>query len=138
MADATDYSENQFADMFFNNTAPDGALDGPSVALWTTAPANAPTFSNEVDNANEYARVTTSASDWTEAQAGGPVEYQNANDIDFGVLNSGSSTTVEGVVLVREDLGSDQAIYANDDVSVTVEAGNEFKINANDASFKID
>lgn len=138
MTDATTYAEKQFADMWFANSEPDGAIDGPAVALWTTAPANDPDFANEVDDANEYARVSTTAADWTETSTGGPVTYENDVELDFGVLNSGGSVTVEGVALVREDLASDEAIYVNDDVSVTVDAGNEFKINAGDATFSID
>lgn len=137
MTDATQYAENQFADMWFNNTAPDGALDGPAVALWTVAPANAPDPTNEVAG-DSYARIVTASADWTETSAGGPTTYENAVDLDFGVLDSAGSTSVEGVVLVREDLTSDEFLYANADVSESVAAGNEFKINAGDATFSID
>lgn len=137
MTDATQYAENQFADMWFNNTAPDGAVDGPSVALWTTTPANAPDAANEVAG-DSYSRIATVSADWNETSAGGPTTYENGVELDFGVLDTGTSTTVEGVVLVREDLTDDQFIYANGDVSETVDAGNEFKINAGDATFSID
>lgn len=137
MTDATQYAEEQFAGMWFSNTAPDGAIDGPAVALWTVAPSNTLDFSNEVSGGS-YSRVTTTSSDWTKNQSGGPIEYQNANDIDFGVLDSNSNISVEGIVLVREDLQSPQGIYANDDVSVTVSAGDAFRISTNNASFSID
>lgn len=137
MTDATTYTENEVMDMFFANTAPDGALDGPSVALWTTNPANSPDAANEVGG-NQYARVTTTASDWTETSAGGPVQYENGVTLDFGQLDDSVDVTVEGVVLVREDLTDDQFIYANGDVSEVIEAGNEIRIDAGNATFSLD
>ena len=137
MSDATDYAEAQFADMWFDAQEPDGgvAAGDLGVALWTTAPANDPDPDNEVSG-DSYSRVT--GTNWDLDLEAAPREYSNADEIDFGVLDTSDSTTVEGVVLVREDLADDEFIYANDDVSATVDAGNEFKINAGDATFNID
>lgn len=140
MSDATDYAENQFMDMWFAGVAPDGAVaDGSlALALWEdVAPADSPDFTNELAG-DSYARISVNQADWTKDTSGSSTNYTIAVDADFGVLDSAADKAVEGVVVVRTDLTDDHAIYANGDVSETVAAGNEFKINAGDATFTMD
>lgn len=135
MSDATVYAEDQFQGMWFANQIPDGAIDGPDVALWTTAPTDAPDTTKELA-APEYSRISTTSADWTVTNAGSPTVYANTVEFDFALLNPDLQVQIEGVVLVRPDNG--ECIYANDDVSKTIDAGDEFKIRAGDASFQID
>lgn len=142
MTDATAYAEAEFADMWFAAAAPDGAVANAdlAVALWTVAPANAPDGTNEVAG-DSYSRI--SGVTWNNSNASAPREYTNGDVIDYGVLDTATQTSVEGVVLVRTDTantasGTEEFIYANGDVSEVVDAGNEFKINAGDANFSID
>lgn len=123
--------------MWFADQTPDGSIGGPTVALWTTAPSDDPDFSNEVSG-NQYSRITTTSSDWTQSGAGAPTEFTSDTDFSFGQLDDSADVTVEGVVLVREDLQSDEAIFAGDDVSTTVASGNEYKIVTGEASFSLD
>jgi len=135
----TDYHENQVADRVFENTTPDGATDGVYVALWTTAPANAPDEANEVDDTNEYDMIQVTASGWTASSVNAPKTYDNDSEINFGVLNSGADTTVEGYVLYDgPDSATDNALWQGDDVSVVVSAGDELKFNAGDLSISED
>ena len=132
--DKTDYMEAQTLDRIFNNTAPDGAVDGCYVALWASSPANAPSDANEITGGS-YSPVQVTASGWTQTQASAPRTYENASEIDFGVLDSGSDVTVAGVVLFDgSDTANDNALYADDlsGGSTTVLAGDEFKFNAGD------
>lgn len=137
MTDATVYAENQWLDAWFANAAYDGPIDGPEVALWTTNPADDPVFSNEVAG-NQYTRQTTVSADWTQSSAGTPTTYTTVNEIDFGVLDDSVQTTVEGVVFIRTDLGSDEALFAKGDVSEVVDANDELRIAAGDATISVD
>lgn len=138
MTDATDYLESQTLDRFFANVSPDGAIDGPTVALWTTGPADAPDATNEVSG-DSYSRFTTTSADWSTFSTGDSgYGYENSTALDFGVLDSSTSTSVEGVVLIDDTGTSDKFLYASGDVSKSVAAGDEFKINAGDASFTMD
>ena len=128
--------------MWFAAASPDGAVANAdlAVALWTTNPANAPDGANEVSG-DSYSRVAGVT--WNNSNASAPREYTNGDVIDYGVLDTSTQTTVEGIVLVRTDTantasGTEEFIYANSDVSETVDAGNEFKINVGDATFSID
>lgn len=130
--DKTQYLEAQTLDRIFDNVAPDGALDGVYVALWTTDPANSPDPANEVSG-NEYSPVQVTASEWSVDSTGGPRRYVNDNIIDFGKLDTGSSKTVAGAVLYDgADTSTANALYADAlvDGSTTVEAGNKFEIEA--------
>ena len=137
--DKTDYHETQVMDRIFANSAPDGANDGCYVALWSTTPSNAPNNTNEVSGGG-YSPQQVTASGWNNTSASAPRTYENANDIDFGVLDSGSSVTVAGVVLYDgSDTGTANALYFDDEFSsVTVSAGDEFKINAGDLTVSED
>lgn len=138
MTDATAYAQDQWIGMFFEGTAPDGPVDGPAVALWSTNPSDDPDFTNEV-SASGYGRIPTTAGDWTRfTPSGTETGVQNAVELDFGVLSESSQTSIEGVVLVREDLTNDQAIYASGDISLVIDAYNSFRIDAGDATFDID
>lgn len=130
----TDYHEQQVADRIFANTAPDGAVDGCYVALWATSPANAPSNANEVTG-DGYSPVQVTAANWSlTASTQNPREYDNDAEIDFGVLDSASQKTVTGVVLYDgADTGTANALYYGDlTTQKTVDAGDEFKINAGD------
>lgn len=130
--DKTQYLESQVLDRIFDNVAPDGALDGVYIALWSSSPANAPSDSNEVSG-DQYSPVQVTASDWSVDNSGGPKRYTNDNIIDFGKIDTASSKTVAGVVLYDgADTTNDNALYADDlvDGTVTVEAGNKFEIEA--------
>lgn len=134
MTDAkTDYHESQVMDRIFENTAPDGANDGCYVALWSSSPANAPDNTNEISG-DGYSPQQVTASDWTQVSASAPRQYENASEIDFGVLDSSSEVTVAGVVLYDgSDTGADNALWRADlDSSKTVSSGDEFKFNAGD------
>lgn len=140
MTDATDYAEGQFADMWFaaTNADPAPANADVAVALWSVNPADDPDITNNELSGDSYSRV--SGVTWNQVVIG---EYENGGEINFGVLDTSTQKSVEGVVLIRTDTantssGTEEAIYANGDVSVTVDAGNEFKINAGDANFSID
>lgn len=138
MTDATAYSQDQWIGMFFEGTSPDGPVDGPAVALWSTNPADDPDFANEV-GASGYSRVATTGSDWSRVTpAGTETGVENAVDFDFGVLSESGQTSIEGVVLVREDLTNDQAIYASGTISEVVDTYNKFRIDAGQATFDID
>jgi hypothetical protein len=132
--DKTDYHETQVLDRIYANATPDGAVDGCYVALWASSPANAPDSTNEISG-DGYSPVQVTASEWTQVSASNPREYENANTVDFGVLDSSSDTTVAGVVLYDgADTSTANALYA-DDLSggtTTVSAGDEFKFNAGD------
>jgi len=130
----TDYHEQQVLDRVFANSAPDGAQDGVHVALWSSAPSNSPDESNEISG-DGYSTVQVTASGWSVSSANGPREYQNDSAIDFGVLDSSTSTSVEGVVLYDgSDTSTANALYHDDGVSETVDAGNEFKLSAGDVT----
>ena len=131
----TDYHEQQVTDRVFANSAPDGAVDGGYVALWTSSPANAPDETNEVSG-DSYSPVQVTASGWSTNSASNPRRYQNDSEVNFGVLDSSTSTTVEGYVLYDgPDSSTDNALYYNDDISESVDAGNELKFNAGDLTF---
>ena len=130
----TDYHEAQVTDRIFDNSAPDGAVDGVHVALWTSSPANDPDESNEVSG-DGYSAQKVPASGWSLTNNNqNPREYENDSDVDFGVLDSGSQTTVAGVVLFDgPDTAADNALYRGDlEESRTVDADDEFRINAGD------
>lgn len=132
--DKTTYHETQVMDRVFNNTAPDGAVDGCYVALWATSPANTPDETNEITGGS-YSPQQVTASGWTQVSASAPRQFENANTIDFGVLDSGSDVTVAGVVLYDgADTSTANALYYDDlsGGSTTVSAGDEFKFNAGD------
>lgn len=137
--DKTDYHETQVMDRIFANTAPDGAVDGCYVALWSPAPANAPDNANEITG-DGYSPVQVTASGWTNTSASAPRTYENANVIDFGVLDSSVQTTVDGVVLYDgADTSTSNALYADAlSTSKTVDAGDEFKFNAGDLTVSED
>lgn len=129
----TDYHEQQVADRIFANSAPDGAVDGCYVALWASSPANAPDEANEVTG-DGYSVQQVIASGWSlTTNTANPREYDNDADIDYGVLDSSTQKTVAGVVLYDgADTSLANALYYGDLAggSVTVDAGDEFKINA--------
>lgn len=128
----TDYHENQVADRIFANSAPDGANDGVHVALWTSSPSNAPDETNEVSGSG-YSVQQVTASAWSVDNTNNPRRYDNDSIIDFGVLDSGSSTTVAGVVLYDgADTSTDNALYYGDlsGGTQTVTAGSEFNFQA--------
>lgn len=130
----TDYHEAQVTDRIFANTAPDGAQDGCYVALWATSPANAPDTANELTG-DGYSPIQVTASGWsTTANTANPREYDNDAEINYGVLDSASQKTVTGVVLYDgADTSTANALYYGDlSTSKTVDAGDEFKINAGD------
>ncbi len=132
MTDKTAYHEAQVLDRIFANEAPDGALDGVYIALWSSSPAQSPDPANEVSG-DSYSVVNVTASGWSVTSASAPREYSNDNIIDFGKLDTGSSKTVAGVVLYDgADTSTANALYADDltDGSTTVEAGNKFEIEA--------
>lgn len=138
--DKTTYHETQVADRIFANSAPDGAVDGCYVALWTTAPGNTPDESNEVSGSG-YSPQQVTASGWTQVNANGPRRYENASQIDFGVLDSGSSTTVAGAVLYDgSDTANDNALYYDTPTggTQTVAAGNEYRIDAGELTVEED
>lgn len=137
--DKTDYMETQTLDRIFANTAADAAVDGCYVALWASSPANAPDNVNEISG-DGYSPVQVTASGWTNTSAAAPRTYENANAVDFGVLDSASDTTVAGVVLYDgADTGTANALYADDlSASKTVSAGDEFKFNAGDLTVSED
>lgn len=131
--DKTDYHEAQVMNRIFENSAPDGAQDGCYVALWTTSPANAPSNVNEVSG-DGYSPQQVTASGWTQVSASNPRQYENASEINFGVLDSSTQKTVAGAVLYDgADTGTANALWIGDlNTTQTVDAGNEFKINAGD------
>jgi len=135
----TDYHEAQVMDRIFANAAPDGANDGVYVALWGTNPANSPDNTNEISG-DSYSVVQLTASNWSVSSASAPREYQNDVDIDFGVLDTSTSTTVEGVVLYDgADTGTSNALYFDDNFgSETVSAGDEFKLGAGNVTVSED
>jgi hypothetical protein len=143
--DKTKYMETQTLDRIFNNTTPDGSVDGCYVALWSTVPSNTPNNTNEI-SASGYSPQQVTASGWTNTQSGGPRKFENANIIDFGVLDSSSTTTVDGVVLYDgSDTSTANALYADSlvdgggsDVTKTVSSGNEFKFNSGDLTVSED
>lgn len=137
MSDATTYSEEQFIGRSFEGTDTDSAPSTVYVALWEQAPANSPDNSFEVGG-DSYTVQGVGNADWSRAQTGDPTEVENAVEIDFGVLDSSTTTPIEGLVLFDgSDTSTANALYATGDISESVAAGNEFKINANDASFQI-
>lgn len=129
----TDYHESQVMDRIFSNSTPDGANDGCYVALWSSSPANAPDNTNEISG-DGYSPVQVTASGWTQVSASNPRQYENANAVDFGVLDSSTDTTVAGVVLYDgSDTGTANALWKGDlNSSKTVSAGDEFKFAAGD------
>ena len=131
MAEKTDYHEAQVTDRIFANSAPDGAVDGCYVMLWSTTPTNSPTASNELSG-DSYAAVQVTASGWSTDQANDDRIYSTDSIIDFGKLDTGTSKTVEGIVLYDgSDAGTDNALYADTDFgSETVAAGDKFEIEA--------
>lgn len=138
--DKTTYHEEQVMNRIFENAAPDGANDGCYVALWSSSPANSPDSANEVSG-DGYSPIQVTASGWTEVSASAPNEYENANEVDFGVLDSSSDTTVAGVVLYDgSDTSTANALWADDlsGGSTTVSAGDEFKFNAGDLTVNED
>jgi len=138
--DKTDYMEAQTLDRIFANSAPDGAVDGCYVALWTSSPANAPDETNEVAGGS-YSPQQVTASGWTQVQASAPKRYENGSIIDFGVLDSGSSTTVAGVVLYDgSDTSTANALYYDDlsGGSTTVDAGDKFELGAGNVTVEED
>jgi hypothetical protein len=138
--DKTQYHETLVLDRVFANVPPDGALDGCYVALFASDPANQPNETNEISG-DGYSPVQVTASGWTQVSAGGPREYENANEVDFGVLDSSSQTTVAGVVLYdAADTSTANALYqdALSGGSTTVDAGDEFKFNGGDITVSED
>lgn len=138
--DKTDYMETQTLDRIFANTSPDAAVDGCYVALWGSSPANAPDNTNEISGGS-YSVVQVTASGWTQVQAAAPRRYENANVVDFGVLDSASDVTVAGVVLYDgADTSTANALYADDlaNGSTTVSAGDKFEISAGDLTVEED
>jgi hypothetical protein len=138
--DKTDYHETQVADRIFANSAPDGSVDGCYVALWGTSPSNAPNEANEITGGS-YSPVQVTASGWTQVSASAPRKYENASEVGFGVLDSGSDVTVAGVVLYDgSDTANDNALYYDDlsGGSTTVSAGDEFKFNAGELTVEED
>lgn len=128
----TTYHETQVADRIFANSAPDGAVDGVYVALWTTSPTNTPDETNEVSG-DSYSPVQVTASGWSTVSSSGPRQYDNDAQIDFGVLDTSSDKTVAGVVLYDgSDTANDNALYYDDLAGgdATVDAGDEFFIGA--------
>lgn len=140
MTDKTQYHETQVLDRIFANVAPDGAQDGCYVALWTTDPANQPDEVNHLSGDSYSGPQQVTASGWTQVQAGGPRRYENANAIDFGVLDTSTQKTVAGVVLYDgADPATANALYADAlSSSKTVDAGDEFKFNAGDITVEED
>lgn len=130
----TAYHENQVADRVFANSAPTGAVDGVTVALWSTSPTNAPSTANEVSG-DSYSPVNVTASGWSTVNANNPRQYDNDADISFGVLDTSAQKTVAGVVLYEPtaDTSTGNALYYGDLASSkTVAAGDEFKFAAGD------
>jgi hypothetical protein len=140
MTDATTYNEEQFIKRNFENTDADAAPATTYVALWTTSPADSPDNANELSGSGYSPQsVDNSSGGWSRAQTGGPTEIENANAIDFGVLDSSTDKTVEGVVVYDgSDTSTANALVKADNLSETITAGNEFKFNAGGLSFKMD
>jgi len=137
--DKTDYLEAQTLDRIFANQAPDAAVDGVYVALWASTPTNAPDETNEITGGS-YSPVQVTASGWSVNSTAGPREYVNDSVIDFGVLDSGSDITIEGVVLYDgADTSTANALYFDDDFSsTTVSAGNKFELGAGNVTISED
>jgi hypothetical protein len=137
--DKTDYLEAQVLDRVFQNSAPDGANDGVYVALWGTTPTNAPNEANEITGGS-YSPVQVTAANWSVDNTAAPRRFKNDNEVDFKVLDAGSQITVEGLVLYDgADTANDNALWFDDNFgSETVNAGNEFKLNAGDLTVEED
>jgi hypothetical protein len=138
--DKTDYLEAETLDRIFANESPDGAVNGVYVALWSVVPANAPVASNEI-NGGSYSSEQVVASGFSVDNQAAPRRYSNDSVIDFGVLDSSSSTTIEGVVLVDgPDASADNSLYADalTGGTTTVAAGDKFEISAGDLQIEED
>jgi hypothetical protein len=140
MTDATTYDEEQWAGRNFENTDADPAPSTTYVALWTTNPANSPDETNEVSGDGYSPQsVDNSSGGWTRVQTGGPTEVENANTIDFGVLDSTADKTVEGVVVYDgSDTSTANALVKADDLSLTVSAGDALSFDPGELSFTKD
>jgi hypothetical protein len=138
--DKTDYLEAETLDRIFANESPDGAVNGVYVALWSVVPANAPVASNEI-NGGSYSSEQVVASGFSVDNQAAPRRYSNDSVIDFGVLDSSNSTTIEGVVLVDgPDASVDNSLYADalTGGTTTVAAGDKFEISAGDLQIEED
>jgi hypothetical protein len=138
--DKTDYLEAETLDRIFANESPDGAVNGVYVALWSVVPANAPDPANEI-NGGSYSSEQVTASGFSVTSTSAPRRYENDSVIDFGVLDSSSSTTIEGIVLVDgPDASTDNSLYSDTLTggTTTVDAGDKFEISAGDLQIEED
>lgn len=137
----THYYENQTIDRVFANSAPTGAVDGVTVALWSSSPANKPDQTNEVSG-DSYTTVNVTASGWSlTANVNNPREYDNDAVIDFGTLDTSTSKWVNGTVLFEPtgDTSTGNAVYYGDlSTNKNVAAGDEFRFNAGDLTINED
>jgi hypothetical protein len=132
--DKTDYLEGETLDRIFDNSTPDGAVDGVYVALWSVVPANSPVASNEIAGSG-YSAVQVTASGFSVVNSAAPRRYSNDSIIDFGVLDSSNSTTIEGIVLLDgPDASTDNSLYFDTLTggTTTVASGDKFEISAGD------
>ena len=131
----TAYHENNTADRVFANSAPTGAQDGVTVALWSTEPNNAPSQANEVSG-DSYTTQNVTASGWSlTASTNDPRTYDNDAAIDFGTLDTSASKWVNGTVLFEptNDTSTGNAVYYGAlTTHRNVSSGDEFKFNAGD------
>jgi len=104
------------------------------------AVANSPDSTNELSGDGYSPQsVDNSSGGWSRVQTGGPTEVENANTIDFGVLDSTTDKTVKGVVVYDgSDTSTANALVKADDLSVTVTAGNALSFDPGELSFTKD
>jgi len=140
MTDATTYNEQEYIERNFENVDADPAPATTYVALWTSEPANSPDPVNEVSGDGYSPQpVDNSSGGWSRVQTGGPTEVENANTIDFGVLDSSSQKTVEAVVVYDgSDTSTANALNKATDFSTTVDAGSELRFDPGELSFSMD
>jgi hypothetical protein len=105
------------------------------VALFTNTPTDAG-GGVEVTGGN-YARVSTSASDWNVATGTNPCEVDNANDITFPQATANWGT-VTGFALFDAAAGGNIIMWADLTVSRNVQSGDTPEFKAGDLEIRLD
>jgi hypothetical protein len=139
MVENTEYLETKLIEWLAENTQMPTPPTDLYVALWSTNPANAPDSTNEITGDSYSVQSVSTSGGWVRDVTGGPTRDENDSVVDFGVLDSSTQKSVEGVVIFDgADTSTANALMYDDDISETVAAGNEFRFPAGDFNLEQD
>jgi hypothetical protein len=139
MTEFTDYTEQEIIEWLLEGTAPATAPGTVYVALWSTNPANSPDPTNEISGSGYSVQSVGTSGGWVRDVTGGPTRDENGSTVDFGVLDSSTSITVEGVVLFDgSDTSTANALAYDKEISESVSPGGEFRFEAGNLTVAAD